>query len=269
MHDSKCNMNELFIEQFADGEVDFKESAEISAHLEVCPECNKKYQEIRFVKNVISNYKAKEVLSVIEKEGFCSLIDRFDKSLSSFQKLTNFLKSQGFIVGFSFFSFASFLFLFSYFIFKSDEKNGLIIKEIISAYNNSLPDEFSGSEKTEAELGKNFKLDKNMMKKLAAISPVVRGRFTSIASKSVAKINLEGLENDKGTLFLSKKNEHLKKLFKDKDCIVETAENDCKARTFKEKDTDLVYWENKDNDYVLVTDNSKMLARMVELISAD
>lgn len=269
MHDSRCDLNEIFIEQFADGELDFKESSEISSHLEKCAFCRKKYNEIKFVKTVICGMKDREVLSVIEKEGFNSFIDHCNKTSSFLQKIKKAFSSHSFAVGFSFFSFTSFLILFSYYISMADKQNRLIVNEIISAHNHSLPDEFNGSEKTEVELEKNFKVDRNLLKKLAGISPVVRGRFTSIAANPVAKINLEGIENDKGTLFMSKKSKHLKDLFNSKECVVETALDGCKARGFQEKENDLVYWENKDNDYVFVTDNSKMMAKMVQLISSE
>ena len=268
MHDPKCNLNEIFIEQFADGELDLKESSEISAHLENCSECRKKYDEIRFVKTVLSGIKESAVLSVIEKEGFISLIGHTVKP-SILTRIGNLFKSHSFSVGFGFFSFASFLMLFSYYIYSSDKQNRLIVNEIISAHRHSLPDEFNGAESTEAELGKNFKVDKKLMKKLASISPVVRGRYTSIAANPVAKINLEGIGKDKGTLFMSKKSKHLKELFNDKDCVVETHDDGCKARHFQENENDLVYWENQDNDYVFVTESSGMMAQMVQLISSD
>ncbi|HPS28797.1 MAG TPA: zf-HC2 domain-containing protein [bacterium] len=269
MHNSKCDLNEIFIEQFADGELDFKESSEISDHLEKCADCRKKYDEIKFVKTVICDMKNHEVLSVIEKEGFNSLIYNHKNSSSFFQRFKNILFSHSFAVGFSFFSFTSFLILFSYYISISDKQNRLIVNEIIAAHSRALPDEFSGSESTEAELGKNFTVDKNLLKKLSEISPMIRGRFTSIAANPVAKINLEGVENDKGTLFMSKKSKHLKDLFNSKNCVVKNDVNGCKARGFQEKENDLVYWGNKDNDYVFVTDNSKMMAKMVQLISLE
>ena len=269
MHDSNCNLNEIFIEQFADGELDLKESSEISAHIEKCSECRKKYAEILFVKTTVRNMKEHEVLSVIEKKGFCSLIDHYKKSPSFFGMIKNIFFSHSFSVGFSFFSFTAFLILFSYYISESDKQNRLIVNEIISAHMHSLPDEFSGPEGTEAELEKNFKVDRGLLKKLAKISPLVRGRFTSIAAAPVAKINLEGLENDKGTLFMSKKSNHLKDLFNSKNCLVKTDQEGCKVRGFHEKENDLVYWGNKDNDYIFVTDNSKMLAKMVQLISSE
>ncbi|HRZ78751.1 MAG TPA: zf-HC2 domain-containing protein [bacterium] len=268
MHDTRCNLNEIFIEQFADGELDLKESSEISAHLENCPECRKKYDEIKLVKRVITGIKEREVLSVIEKEGFISLIDRAVKP-SFATRIGTVMKSHGFSVGFSFFSFASFIFLFSYYIYTSDKENSLVVNEIISAHRHSLPDEFNGTENTEAELQKNFKVDKKLMKKLAKISPVVRGRYTSIAANPVAKINLEGIGKNKGTLFMSKKNHHLKELFDDKDCVVKTHDEECKARHFQEKENDLVYWENQDNDYIFITESSGMMAEMVQLISSD
>lgn len=268
MHEPVCNVNEIFIEQFADGELDLKERSEISAHLENCPVCRKKYDEIRFVKNVITGIKDLEVLSVIEKEGFISLIEHAVKP-SLLTRMGNIFNSHGFSVGFGFISFASFLILFSYYIFSSDKQNRLIVNEIISAHRHTLPDEFNGTESTVAELEKNFKIDKKLMRKLAELSPIVRGRYTSIAANPVAKINLEGSSKDKGTLFMSKKSRHLKELFDDKDCVVETRNEGCKARHFQENENDLVFWENQDNDYVFVTESSGMMAQMVQLISSD
>lgn len=268
MHDARCNLNEIFIEQFADGELDLKESSEISAHLETCPECRKKYDEIRLIKSVMTGLKEREVLSVIEKEGFLSLIEHSSRP-SFFARVKNNFTSHSFSVGLGFFSFASFMLLFSYYIYSSDKQNRLIVNEIISAHRHSLPDEFNGTESTETELEKNFNVDKKLMKKIAKFSPVVRGRYTSIAANPVAKINLESLGKNKGTLFMSKKNQHLKELFDNKDCVLKTHNEECKARHFQENENDLVYWENQDNDYVFVTESSRMMAEMVQLISSD
>jgi len=270
MVEQKCSLNELFIEQYADNELDFRESSEVSVHLGNCEACRKKYEEILFTKNLISAFNSKEKLSLLEKEGFMSLIDQNSRKPSLASVVGCFIKSHGFSVAASSFSFASLIFAFVFFLFQTEKENQLVIKEILAAHNNTFPDEFSGNEIAENELNKNFKLDKKTMKSLSSISPVLRGRFTSIAATPGAKIKLAGIDkNQKGTLFLSKKNDHIKNIFENSDCLVKDGEKDCKAKLRHEDGKDMIYWESLDNHFVFVTENNKMAAQMARLIADD
>lgn len=270
MAEQKCNLNELFIEQYADNELDFRESSEVSVHLGNCEECRKKYEEILLTKNLISAFNSKEKLSLLEKEGFMSLIDQNSRKPSFASVIGYFIKSHGFSVAASSFSFASLIFAFVFFLSQTEKENQLVIKEILAAHDNTFPDEFSGNEIAENELRKNFKLDKKTMKNLASLSPIIRGRFTSIASIPGAKIKLDGAEKDEsGTLFLSKKNDHIKNIFENSDCLVKDGEEDCKAKLRHEDGKDMIYWESLDNHFVFVTENDKMSAQMAKLIADD
>ena len=62
----KCDFNELFIEQFADRELDYLESAEVAAHLKECSECRRKYEAILATKKITSAFAENEKLSIIE-----------------------------------------------------------------------------------------------------------------------------------------------------------------------------------------------------------
>lgn len=270
MAEQKCSLNELFIEQYADNELDFRESSEVSVHLRSCETCRKKYEEILFVKNVIGAFNSKEKLSFLEKEGFSSLIDHSVPKPGFLKNLAGFIRSHGFSVAASSFSFGSLIFVFIFFLSQSEKENMMIIKQLIEAHNISLPDEFTGHEKAETELRKKFSLDGKTMTGLAAISPVLRGRFTSIAENPAAKIKLAGTKKDEsGTLFLSKKNDRIKNVFEDGDCLVKNRDNGCKAKLRHEKGNDMIYWEELDNNFVFVSDNNRMTAQMVRLIGSD
>jgi hypothetical protein len=266
MVEKKCELNELFIEQYADNELDLRESSEVSIHLENCASCKKKYTDVIALKNAVKRFNLLNNLSMIEKEGFCSLIDQH--SAGFFKKVIKYLRGHGFTVAFSTISFASLIFAFTFSLSQLEKENELIIKEIIAAHNNRLPYDFDTPEKTETELNKKFTINKKTMLSLASISPVLRGRFTAIGATPAAKISLKGLKDEeKGTLFLSKKNDHIKNVFQDGDCLVKGSDNHCKAKLIQEEGNDMIHWEELDNDFVFVTDNSKMSAQMIQMIS--
>jgi hypothetical protein len=268
MVEKKCDLNELFIEQYADNELDLRESSEVSLHLTNCVSCKMKYEEIIFTKNAVNRFNSLNKLSLIEKEGFLSLIDQHSSRSGIFYKALKYLRSHGFTVAFSTVSFASLVFAFAFSLSQIEKENDLIIKEIIAAHNNLLPYDFDTPEKAETELKKKFTIDKKTMLNLASISPVLRGRFTSIAATQAAKISVKGLkEEEKGTLFLSKKNAHIKNVFEDGTCLVKSTDDHCKAKLIQEEGNDMIHWEELDNDFVFVTDSSKMSAQMVRLIS--
>jgi hypothetical protein len=49
---------------------------------------------------------------------------------------------------------------------------------------------------------------------------------------------------------------------------VKSPDNNCKAKMIQEEGNDMIHWEELDNDFVFVTDNSKMSAQMIQMISA-
>ncbi|HPA57070.1 MAG TPA: zf-HC2 domain-containing protein [bacterium] len=268
MVETKCDMNELFIEQYADNELDLRESSEVSIHLGSCVSCKKRYEEIIFAKNAVNRFNSLNKLSLIEKEGFYSFIDQHSSKYGIVHKFFEYLRSHGFTVAVSTVSFTSLVFAFVFSLSQIEKENNLIIKEIIAAHNNLLPYDFDTPEKTETELNKKFTIDKKTLLNLASISPVLRGRFTSIAATPAAKISIKGLkEEEKGTLFLSKNNAHIKNVFEDGTCLVKSSDNNCKAKLIQKQGNDMIHWEELDNDFVFVTDNNRMSAQMVQLIS--
>ena len=263
----KCDFNELFIEQFADKELDYLESAEIAAHIKSCPLCRKKYEDILLTKKASEVFAENEKLSLIEKEGFLSLIEQKSKKNRPFIDFVKGLfQNRAATLAFSFFSFACLVFAFVFSISGVEKENSLIINEIISAHNQALPDEFGNSTAAQEELKKEFK---TVTFSGFTKRPKISGRFTSIADRPAAKITLDSNEdNIRGTLFLSKRNEQLEKLFSESDCLVKK-DDICKARHRSDNGKELIYWQNSGNNYLMVSDESNAAAKMVKLINTN
>lgn len=265
MPEKECDFNELFIEQFADKELDYSESSEVAAHIKTCPLCRKKYETIMNIRKAVSAFAGSEKLSLIEKAGFLSLIDKKTEqkpSLIDFFK--NLFKNRTTTLAFSFFSFSCLVFAFVFALSVIEKENNLVIDEIMNAYNQTLPDEFGNSQIAQDELREKFK---TVTFSEFTKRPKLSGRFTSIAATPTAKITLDSNEDKvRGTLFLSKRNEHLEKLFSGSDCLVK--KNDiCRAKHQNRDGKELIYWQNSDNNYLMVSDESNAAAKMVKLIS--
>lgn len=267
MPKEKCEINELFIEQFADGELDYKESAEISAHLKTCAECRQKYEDIMFAKSAAAAFTENEKLSSIEREGLLSLINQEAESNTSFtEKLLGMWHNQTAAIIFSAFSSACLIAAFVFSLSSSDKENNLVIEEIFNAHNQIYPDEFSSNSDAKKKLDDTFK-DTSFAAFTKRTS--VRGRFTSIAATPTAKIRFNSEEdNVKGTLLLSKKNERLDKLFEESECILKK-NNVCKAKKRSESGKELFYWTKENNDYLMVSDEDNAADKMVRLISTN
>ncbi|HDT11166.1 MAG TPA: zf-HC2 domain-containing protein [bacterium] len=272
MHDQKCELNELFIEQFIDNELDFEESAQISAHIETCRSCKAVYDELKFIRNVITGMKETENLSPIEKEGFYNLIEKECDKKVFLSKLGNFFSNTNHKYSIWVFS-TSFVLLtivFSAVLLRVDSGNSLIIQEIISAHDNNFPHEFNVTRNDDTVVPnplKQLKIDKKVIRELSRISPVLRGRYTSIGAMPMAKIKLEN-NNGQGTLFMSKKNDRIKNVFQDAPCIVKHADGkSCKAAAYHENGKDIVYWDSQDNEYVFVSENQQLHSKMINLIN--
>ena len=265
MPEKDCDFNELFIEQFADRELDYSESSEVAAHIKSCPVCRKKYESITGVKKMALAFAESEKLSLIEKEGFLRLIDqKAEQKQSLINLIKGLFKNRAATLAFSFFSFSCLVFAFVFTLSNIEKENNLIINEIMNAHNQALPDEFGSSPAAENELKEKFK---TVTFSEFTKRPKLSGRFTSIAATPTAKITLDSNDDKiKGTLFLSKQNEHLEKLFSDSDCLVK--KNDiCKARHRSNAGKEMIYWQNSGNNYLMVSDESNAAAKMVKLIS--
>jgi len=269
MVEEKCNINEIFIEQYADRELDFKESAEVLEHIENCVECREKLDRLLFTRSMLTAYNEKEKMTFLEKEGIFRFIDRENNRKTFFQILILFIKGHGFSVTAGAFALVSILFSFVFSLFQLEKENRLILDEIIASHNNTLPDDFVGVKGAEDELNKNFRFKNGTIRDLAKISPNLSGRFTSIAASMAAKINLDGQAEGKGSLFMSKKNDRIKNLFKNSSCIVKNSHHDCKAKLLKEKDNDIVFWEELENDFVFVSSSRDMTNKMIRLIDTE
>ncbi len=275
MHDFKCDMNELFIEQFIDSELDLDESAKMSAHIEICHSCKAVYEELKFIRKVVTEVKNIETLSPIEKEGFYHLIDKSSDKKTIFSKMKLFISglNQKIIILSASTSFIILSVVFSFMIFNVDKSQNLIIQEIISAHSNNFPDEFRVTADTESDsiLAGNkkpkIKMDQKVVRELIKISPVLKGRYTSIAAQPMAKLKLRD-ENGEGTLLMSSKNDRLKPVFQNGNCLLRTPDGkSCKVTAHHTEGNDIVYWESKDSEFVFVSSNKELHSSMMRLIS--
>ncbi|MBR4489269.1 zf-HC2 domain-containing protein [bacterium] len=267
MPKENCDFNELFIEQFADRELDYLESAEVAAHLKSCEKCRRKYEAITETKKITSAFAENEKLSLIEKEGFLRLIDQKSEQRPTFiESIKNLFQNRAATLAFSFFSFSCLVFAFIFAIAGIEKENNVIIDEIMTAHSQALPDEFGNSAAAQEELKEKFK---TVTFSGFTKRPKISGRFTSIAATPTAKITLDSNEdNIRGTLFLSKRNEQLEKLFSGSDCLVKK-DDICKARHRSDSGKEMIYWQNSGNNYLMVSDESNAAAKMVKLINTN
>jgi len=266
MLNEKCTLNELFIEQFIDNELDYSESSQIAAHIKACSRCTKIFNDLKLVKDVMREFEESESLSAIEKEGFRNLLNKADRSPGFFELFKNVFSSKRFFAVSSTLALASFVFVFIFVLSNTDQQNNFLINEIIAAHSTDLPDEFDEKLTADLLIGKKFKIDKNLLKFVRKFSPSVRGRFTSIANSPAAQIRFG--KNNKASLFLADKSDNkLKDLFKNSKCISRNIKSECKAHLRHEKGNDMVYWEKPDKDYMLVSNDSNISSKMVRLIS--
>ena len=267
MPKEKCDFNELFIEQLSDRELDYMESAEVAAHIKSCPVCQRKYEDIADVKKMTLAFAENEKLSLIEKEGFISLIKQKSRPKHSITDLVKDLfKNRAATLAFSFFSFSCLVIAFVFALSGIEKENNTVINEILTAHTQALPDEFGNSQAAENELKERFKTVKfsEFTKR-----PKISGRFTSIAATPTAKITLDSSDDKiNGTLFLSKRNEQLEKLFSDSDCLIR--KNDiCRARHRSSAGKEMIYWQKSDNNYLMVSDESNAADKMIKLINSN
>ena len=263
----KCDLNELFIEQLSDRELDYLESAEVAAHLKNCEVCRRKYEAIIETKKISSAFAENEKLSLIEKEGFLRLIDqKSEQKPPLIESIKNLFQNRAATLAFSFFSFTCLVFAFIFAISGIEKDSNVIIDEIMTAHTQALPDEFGNSQAAQNELKEKFK---TVTFSEFTKRPKISGRFTSIAATPTAKITLDSSEdNIRGTLFLSKRNEQLEKLFSGSDCLVKK-DDICKARHRSDAGKEMIYWQNSGNNYLMVSDESNAAAKMVKLINTN
>lgn len=270
-----CGVNELFIEQFADNELDYQTSAEISVHLKVCERCRKRYESICRLKSAVRAFSENEKLSFVEKEGFMRLVDQTaaKKKVPFSQWLNNlFVTKSAALVVSSVFSFACLVFAFVISISSSDKANELIIDELLAAHSYVSPNEFVDDQAARQELASEFSLDKNTLKKIESLNMRMSRKLATIAAVPTAKLKLAGDagqrgEDVDGTLFLSKENERLQRLFEDSRCALER-NGVCLAKEREESGKKVVYWKNTGNNFVFVSDrgNSENLVKYISSI---
>jgi len=250
MHE--CEMNELFIEQFADNELSYEESSEIANHIKECEYCRKKYEEIIYLKTILKQEAQTNKLSEIEKIGLEQLIDNTGKN-KFFEILSNFFERMGnhfFISAFSGSAIATMVFIVFFLIKQNDDFNQRILHEIVAIHSRKMPKEFDSKNDIEAIINKNLKTNihiKQFIKKVG----YVKGRFANLDTIPLVSLKIHSSKGN-STLLLAKDNKIFAKIFKNAGCL--TGFN-CKIKQQQKEGKQMFFWKNHKNNYIVVNDN--------------
>lgn len=265
-----CNVNLVFVEQFLDNQLSLQESAEMSVHIKDCERCKKHYDSIKSLKMTLHSVKEHEQLSPIELIGFEKFIDDSNSKKSFLEMLITayrYTTNHAFVVTSASAAVTVIIFAFVFNIIDIDSDNPIIMNELLSMHDlSNLPDDFDEKDMDNKVAQKNLSIPA-AAKKFAVTRPVIKGRFTHVGSVPTASLKFQD-NAKKGTLVVSKNNGEMKKLFKKSDCIKEK-KNDCVAKQKKSNGRNLLYWEDKEDSFVFVTDDNEMKSDMIRLISAE
>ncbi len=261
----KCEMNELFIEQFADNELSYEESFEIAKHLKECESCKKKYDEIIYLKKLLNQEAESDSLSEIERIGLEQLIDNSGKN-RFFQAISNFFDRMGshfFISAMTGSAIASIVFIVFFIVRQNDNFNERILHEIVAIHSQNMPKEFDSKNNIEAIINKNLKTNvhlNNFIKKVG----YVKGRFANLDTIPLVSLKIHSKRGD-STLLLAKNNKIFSRIFEKAGCL--TASN-CKIKQQRKEGKQMFFWKNHKNSYIVVNDNqdNKFNPEMLALV---
>lgn len=266
-NEKPCEVNPLFIEQFADNELSYAESAEMAEHLKGCVVCRHRFDEVRGLKKTLHAVNAAEHLTTIERAGLEKLIaDTAEHHRFLPQFLSFFFSGTHLAVTGASLAVAALVTVLFYQIFTIERSADLLISEILHIHESALPGEFAADDDLDTMVGKNLNISAPKLKKFVANKPVTRARFANLGAHPAASVHMANADG-KGTLVVTRKNDDMKKLFTAADCVHEV--KDCRAHKKTMKGKDLLFWEENEGNYLFVSDNRPMTNGMVQLINAE
>lgn len=262
----RCEMNPLFVEQFADGELPFKESAEMSAHVAGCAECRARFDATRRLKRVLRATADAERLTIIERGGLEKLIaDTAARHRTLRERFADLFTSPYPLVAFSAsVALAVLVGVFLHQLFTIERSADLIAREILHIHETTLPDEFSTAGDIETVVKRGLDLPAARIGRLVADRSVTKARFGTIGTRPMASLHMNGPAGN-GTLLVARHNDALREVFAGSDCL---GADRCHARKRTMGDTDLLFWEEGGGDYLFVSKDRGMMNGMVQLVSA-
>lgn len=265
-NEKPCEMNPLFIEQFADNELSYAESAEMAEHLKGCAACRRLFDEVRGMKKALRAVNGFEHLTAIERAGLEKLIaDSGERRPLLPPLLSFFFSGARLAVTGATLAVAALVTVLFYQIFTIERSADLLISEILNIHENSLPDEFAGGGNVDQVIEKNLQIPAPKLRKFVANRPVSKARFANLGTHPAASVRLADAGGD-GTLVMTRKNDDIKRLFTDSDCVREV---NCRAHKKRMNGRDMLFWQEEGNDFLFVSGNQRMMSGMVQLISAE
>ncbi len=269
----ECTVNPVFIEQFADRELSWEESSEIAAHLNDCPLCRSRYEEIMKLKTLFKEVSHAERLTSIERAGLEKMLEaaaRPSRPVQILNAIKEFFNPHRLVIGLSATAFGALLTIFAVNLMHIENKSPMVLDEILSLHDSNLPDEIAGKE-LDQEVEKNLKVPAKM-KRLVAGRPVLKARFGQLAAKPAATVSIED-GGARGTLMMTPKNLEVAKVFAKAPCATEVKaeaqKENCPAKREHAEGKDMIHWSRDGADYIFVSENRDMTNRMVQLISAE
>lgn len=266
-------MNPLFVEQFADGELPFKESAELSAHIASCAECRAHFDATRRLKRILRATAEAERLTVIERGGLEKLVaETADRHRTLRERFAGLFVSPYPLLALS----ASVVLMtmigvLLHQLLTVERSADLIVREIVDFHDSTFPDEFSGAENIDEVVTKNLSLPKSRIGKFVANRAVTKARFGTIGTRPAASVHLRDPKGH-GTLLVTRHDhdDSLRKIFAGSDCLSKrSGKNPCHARKQRMGDKDMLFWEDEGGDYLFVSNDGAMMNDMVQLVNED
>ncbi len=260
----ECNLNELFIEQYLDGELGYRESAEIAAHIKECERCRVLYEQYRDIRRAAKQWNDEGALSGFEKDALMLFIDTNSRPwYRQFIKRVRFItESHGFTVGFSTAAILLLLTIFTWKITTIDSRYNLVLHDITVADSSNLPPEFEGKDSVLTMHHKMLHGGDREMKRILRHVSNVRGRLVTVGERPALALRLYD-NSSNGTLLVSDDNGALRHLFESGAC----AAGDCKVRTKTIDGKNMLYWNRDSRDYLFIGDRSPLRDKMVHLVS--
>lgn len=261
-----CDDNRLFIEQYADGELSYAESAEVAAHLEQCSLCRSRYEDLRRLKGLLRATAEEERLSSTERLAFEDLIRTAPgPRRPSLSEMFGLLPRPVLLLAGVPAGAILFVALVYAYLAALDHRNDLLIGEIMQAHESKLPDEFVGSDDIESALRKNLDLPRTNLPRFVKEQPIVKARFSHLGTQPAASMKISG-PHGKGTLLVTRPHKDLKKIFADGACVPDLT---CRAQRLSRHGKDMLFWEGKEGDYLFVADDRRTGDHLMRLIGTE
>ena len=264
MHEQKCTVNELFIEQYFDGELGYKESSEIAAHIKQCNHCRDIYNEYKSVREFVQQLNKNDKLTQFEHDALVAFVDKnaVPWGIRYVRKLWRIIDSHGFSVGFFTASILLFAAVFVWQMNTIDAQYDIIMHDIDVASSNTLPPEFKGHQSISDMHHKLLSPDSLVVKRILKNMNKVDGRFVTLGNRQAVALSLKD-KKGAGTLLVSDESEKVKNLFSHSACIG----SECRIRSRKVNGRNTLYWNRGSQDYIFVGDSDSMRNKMVHLVS--